>query len=116
MAREALTPQECTGTALLNPIYTALSAVTGISFPWSDRTILAVINGSTASTATINFGFEVDGQTIDPPTEALPTSNTAPQFLGPFSSHYRQPDGNVYIDLSSVTGVTVAVLQLPGVS
>lgn len=116
MTRQQLAPQACTGTALLDPAYATLSGVTGISFPWSDRTLLAVINGSTASTATIGFGYEVDGQTIDPPTQPLPTSNTKPQFLGPFSSHHAQPDGNVYIDLSSITGVTVAVLQLPGVS
>lgn len=117
MSRQKLTAQPLTEETLLNPTYATLTGgVTGIEFQNSGREFLAFICGSTASTATINFGYEVDGQTITPKTPALPTSNTVPEFLGPFEpSLYTQPDGNVYIDLSAITGVTVALLQLPGV-
>jgi len=116
VARQQLSAQPFTKTALLNPTYGSLSGVTGISFPWTGKEVVAVINGSTASTATVNLGVTVEGQAVTPFSVVLPTSNTTPQFLGPFSSHFVQSDGNVYIDLSSITGVTVAVLQLPGVS
>lgn len=116
MSRQPLTPQQFTKAgAFLNPTYTSLSAVTGVSFPNTGREVLAVLNGSTASNATVNFGITPDGQTVTPYTVALPTSNTTPQFLGPFQEHLNQPDGTVTIDLSSITGVSVAVLRLPGV-
>jgi hypothetical protein len=117
VARQKLTPQPFTkASALLNPTYSALAGVTGIEFQNSGREVLAIINGSTASTATVNFGIAPDGQSVTPYSVVLPVSNTTPQFLGPFDSKHDQADGNVYIDLSSITGVTVAVLQLPGVS
>jgi hypothetical protein len=116
VARQQLTPQTFTKDALLNPTYSALTGSTGISFPWSPQAVVGIINGATASTATINLGVTVEGQSVTPFSVALPTSNTAPQFLGPFSSRHAQADGNVYIDLSSVATVTAAVLQLPGVS
>lgn len=117
MTYHELTAQPLTKTTLLNPTYDTLSAVTGVSFPNTGREFLAIINGSTASTATVNLGVTVEGQSVTPFTEVLPTSNTAPQFLGPFPpSHFNQSDGTVHIDLSSITGLTVALLQLPGVS
>lgn len=117
MARQQLTAQPFTKAgALLNPTYGSLSGVTGVSFPWTGREVLAVINGSTASTASVNFGVTPGGQSVTPYSVVLPTSNATPQFLGPFPSNLQQADGNVYIDLSSITGVTVALLQLPGVS
>lgn len=116
MTRQAITPQPFPKNTLLNPTYSSLSGVTGIEFQNTGHEVLAVINGSTASTATIDLGFQVEGQTIAPVSQVLPTSNTTPQFLGPFSTHFTNPDGNVYIDLTSITGLTVAVLQMPGVN
>lgn len=115
MARQTLTIQPLTGATLLNPTYGAASG-TGCQWQNTGREVLAVINGSTASTATINFGVTVQGQAVTPETVPLPTSNTTPQFLGPFPPKYfNNPDGNIYIDLSSVTGLALAVLQFPGV-
>lgn len=114
MARQQLTPQPLTKTALLNPTFAAASG-TGCQFQNTGREVLEIINGSTASTATINVAITVEGQTVTPFTVTLPVSNTTPQRLGPFSSHFTQSDGNVHIDLSSITGLTLAVTQLPGV-
>jgi hypothetical protein len=116
MSRQALTAQSLPGPGeFLAPTFSSLSGVTGVEFQNSGNEWLEVINGSTASTATVNFGFEVDGQEVEPFSVALPVSNTTPQRIGPFSSKYTQADGNVYIDLTSITGVTVAVVQCPGV-
>lgn len=118
MSRQALTPQQFTKQgSLLNPTYSALTGATGISFPNTGREVVAFINGSTASTATVNFAAAPLGQTITPFSVAMPTSNTTPQFLGPFPpTQFNDANGNVNIDLSSVTGLTAAVLQTPGVS
>jgi hypothetical protein len=117
MALQTLTVQPLPKeSALLNPTYATLTGSTGISFPNTGREVLAVINGSTASTATVNFAGAPLGQAITPFSVAMPTSNTTPQFLGPFHpTQFNDVNGNVNINLSSVTGLTVAVLQIPGV-
>lgn len=115
MTRQAITPQQFTKTAFLNPTYAAVTG-TGVQWQNTGKEKLAVINGSTASTATINLPPGYAGQSVTPFSAPLPTSNTTPQFLGPFDKAFNQPDGNIYIDLSSVTGVTVALLQDPGVN
>lgn len=117
MSRQALTVQPFTkqGT-LLNPTYSSLGSSTGISFQNTGHEVVAFINGSTASTASVNFAATPLGQTITPIPVTLPTSNATPQFLGPFPvSQLNDANGNVNIDLSSVTGLTAAVLQYPGV-
>jgi hypothetical protein len=116
MARQSLTLQSFTKQALFNPTYTNPAGATGVQWQNTGREVLAIINGATPSTATINFGVTVEGQPVTAYSTPLPTSNTTPQFLGPFSpAHFNNPDGNIYIDLSSVTGLTLAVLQEPGV-
>lgn len=115
MARTPLTVQPCTKTALLVPVYSVLTGFTGLQWQNTGREIVAIINGATASTATINIGVTVQGQAVTPFSVVLPTSNTTPQILGPFGSQFTQPDGNVYLDLSSVVTVTAAILQIVGV-
>ena len=120
MARTPLTPQPFSGQAgtLVNPTYTAISSATGITFPNTGKEVVAIINGATASNYTINIGATTYGNATVPigPT-ACPVSNNAPQFLGPFPSAFNQPGGNtIAIDFSSTATVTVAILQLPGVS
>lgn len=114
MARQTLTPQPFTKTALLNPTYQSLTGFTGVQWQNTGREVLAVINGATASTATLNIGSTIEGQAVTPFTVVLPTNNTVPQFLAPLDHYFTQPDGNIYVDLSSVATVTVALLQLPG--
>lgn len=113
--------QPNTGPAgvLLNPTFTALTGFTGISFPNTGHETVEIINGATASNYTINVGGSVGYGTTSAPIgpTACPVSNTAPQRLGPFPSAFNQPGGNlITIDFSTVTTVTVAVVQNPGVS
>jgi hypothetical protein len=120
VARTNLTAniQPFTKQVILNPTYSALTGFTGFQWSNTGREIVAVINGATASTYTINVGATVLGQAVAAFTGNLPTSNTAPQFFGPFPSQFNQPDGlnSIFFDVGTVTTVTVAILQLPGVS
>lgn len=104
----------------LTPVYTALTGSTGIQFSNTGRETVWIINGATASNYTINYGPGPGGAVVTPigPT-ACPVSNTSGICLaGPFPSYFNQNDGqtSVYIDFSSVTTVTIAILQMPGVS
>lgn len=120
MSRTNLTSviQPFTRATILNPTYTALTGFTGFQWSNTGREVIAIINGATASTYTINIGTLVEGQTPAAITGSLPTSNTAPQFFGPFNRDFNQSDGlsSIYFDVGTVTTVTVAILQMPGVS
>lgn len=103
----------------LTPVYTALTGSTGIQFSNSGRESVWIINGATASNYTINYGPGPNGAVVTPITAACPVSNTSGILLaGPFASYFNQNDGqnSVYIDFSSVATVTIAVIQMPGVS
>lgn len=112
------TVQPLTRQTGLRLTYQAMTGFTGFQFSNTGREVVAIINGATASNYTINIGTTVEGQAVAAfgPT-ALPVSNTDPIFFGPFPSDFNQKDGlnSIYIDLSSVTTVTVAVLQMVGV-
>jgi len=110
--------QPFTKQTILNPTFTVLTGFTGFQWSNTGRELIAVINGATASTYTINIGTLVEGQTPAAFTGSLPTSNTAPQFFGPFPSDFNQKDGlnSLYFDVGTVTTVTIAILQMPGVS
>lgn len=116
MSRTTLTPFQFSKAVLLNPTYAALTGFTGVQWTNTGREVLAIINGATASNYTVNVGTQVGGHAVtgDGPT-ALPVSNTAPQFLGPFDRYYNQADGTIQIDFSSVATVTAVLLQFPGV-
>lgn len=111
------TVQPFTRQTGLRGTYQAMTGFTGFQFTNTGREIVAIINGVTASNMTINIGTTIEGQAVTAITTALPTSQTDPQFFGPFPSDFNQKDGlnSIYIDLSSVATVTVAVLQFVGV-
>lgn len=101
----------------LRGTYQAMTGFTGFQWSNTGQQIVAIINGATASNYTINIGTTVEGQAVSAFTGALPTSNTDPIFFGPFPRDFNQTDGlnSVFIDLSSVVTVTVAIFQLNGV-
>lgn len=119
MARNNMTSliQPFTRQVQLNPTYTALTGFTGFQWSNTGREIVAIINGATASTYTINIGTTIEGQAVAAFTGSLPTSNTAPVFYGPFPRDFNQNDGlnSIYFDVGTVTSVTVAILQMVGV-
>lgn len=78
-------------------------------FPNSGREVLHIKTVGTACTVTVQTPGTVDGQAVADRTIALGTN--AERFIGPFPVDvYNQADGQVYIDYSAVTAVTVAVL------
>lgn len=111
------TIQQLTRQTGLRLTYQAMTGFTGFQWSNTGQEIVAIINGATASNYTINIGATVEGQAVAAITAALPTSNTDPILFGPFPSDFNQKDGlnSVYIDLSSVVTVTVAVFRMVGV-
>ncbi|SRR5579883_1450534 len=116
MARLALTPQVASyNGVVLN--YQAMTGYTGVSWSNTGREILLVNLGATATTETENIGVSVLGQAVTALTVTPGTSAITP--YGPFPSAFNQPSSGtnqVWIDFSSVTSLTVALLQMPGVS
>jgi hypothetical protein len=116
MARQTLTPQVLTYNGVL-PTYVAMTGFTGVAWSNTGREILLVNLGSTATTETENIGVSVLGQGVTALTVTPTVSAITP--YGPFPSAFQQPSSGtnqVWVDFSSVVGLTVALLQMPGVS
>lgn len=95
------------------------------------KLLVRVVNGTTAGTITVRAagnGNDATGaaQTSPYPSNAVFAQGAAgdltatwstvagTQVVGPFTSgRFTQPDGNLYIDFSTGTGVTFEVFQLP---
>lgn len=118
MARTALTPTVL-GTAGVNltSALAALGSATGVSWSNTGREALYVSVGTTPTVVTENIGATVLGQAVTAPTVSLSASTV--YLLGPFPSAYDQPStgsNQVYLDFSSSTNVSVALVQMQGVS
>lgn len=116
MSRLALTatPTNYAGVA---QAFTALTGYTGVSWNSTGREILVVSVGATATTITGNVGSSILGQAVTPFTWTPATS--AVTYYGLFPSSFNEPSSGtnaIWIDFSSVTNVTVQLLQIQGVS
>src|SRR4051794_21177013 len=113
MARTALTPQNFV-TAGLTPS-TVTPDASGVSFRNNGKMILMVVNGAASSiTVTPKIAKTVEGVTPTSPARTVAAGATT--FLGPFAEDvYRQLTSTavMYVDISAVANVTVALLQLP---
>ena len=119
MANMALTPTILTpDQSFFNATSAAqaLTGFTGITFPNTGNQLLVWVNGSTPSNATVVVGTTVLGQAVaNIGPLAIPVSATS--VMGPFHSVLEAPGTpTVTITLSSVTGLSVALIQLPGVT
>jgi len=115
MARTTLTPQVTLRSSNgLTPTYSAADQANGQQFQNTGRELLHVKNTNGATrTLTVDTPGSVDGQAIANPTFVIPAT-TGDKFIGPFPpAVYNQSDGNVYLDWSADTNVTIAVLRLP---
>lgn len=95
------------------------------------KILLRVVNGTTAGTMTVRApgnGVDINGNTqVSPyPSNAVFTQGAVGDLqvtwgtvagtlmVGPLTSdRFEQPDGNLYLDFSTATGVTFEVLALP---
>lgn len=76
-----------------------------------NMTFVHIKNGSVDKTITIQTAATVDGKAVG--DDAIVCTANEERLIGPFpASIYNQADGLVYIDYSSPTNVTVAVLRL----
>lgn len=109
MARESLSTERIVKDGLV-ATYTAAVA-DGHQVPWSERMFIHVKNDDTASkTITAQTPGQVSGLDIAEHTVDVAAGDEA--FIGPFlaESTFKQSDGDVYIDYSATTSVTVAAL------
>lgn len=114
MARTQLPVQTITPAGLA-PSYTAGDAANGHAFSGNtgDCFILVRNTSGSACTVTIETPAKFKGLALVPPAVVVPATNGERQ-IGPFDpSLYQQQDGNVYIDLSTASGVTLGVFFLP---
>jgi hypothetical protein len=108
MARTALTVQQVT-RAGLTPAYSA-APVDGHSILNGGKELLHVKTGGTACNVTIQTPGSVDGQAVADRVVAIGTSSE--RIIGPFPPDiYNQASGEIYVDFSAVTSVTVAALR-----
>lgn len=110
MARIALTTQEINRAGIV-PAFVAANGTGGNSFTNDGRTYLQVILSGTATNVTLNIAKTVDSQGVTGRVVACTGSNT--YKIGPFTPDYTQSDGMVWVDFSSVTGVTIGAFRLP---
>jgi len=109
MPRTAITPQQISRSAL-TPTYAAGDSANGHSYPNGGSEFLHVKTGGTGTTVTVKNPTTVDGLTVPDRTYVLGTNTE--RMIGPFPPNlYNQADGNVYVDLSSATTVTLAVFR-----
>jgi hypothetical protein len=109
-------PTQSPTSASVVPTYTA-AAVAGNKFYNDGRTMLIVKNGSGAPiTVTITTPNSADGNTIADKTFTV-AATTGEKWWKGDPQFYNQPDGatdagEVYVDYSAVTTVTVAAVRL----
>jgi hypothetical protein len=109
MPRTVITPQRLTAAGI-TPTYEAAN-VLGNSYKLAAGRIMHVKNGAGAPiTVTIPTTQAVDGLTVPARTVTVPATSDKFVALGTAATH-RQTGGLVNVDYSSVTTVTVAVLD-----
>lgn len=115
MARSTPAVQALTSVGLA-PTYAAADNTNGEQIANNGRRIVHVKNASGGGlTVTVRMPTTVDGLTVPDRTVSIPAGTD--KLVGPFGSAYTQAaDGNVYVDYSTGTSITRAVLEMPLVS
>lgn len=113
MPRTALPAAQQIALAGLAPSYAAVDQPNGNTFVNGPNVFLHVKNtGIGACTVTVITPAKISGVDIADPTVVVPAT-TGDRMIGPFDpTIFNQSDGTVYVDWSTGTGVTVAVVKL----
>lgn len=111
-ARTALTPQTL-ASAGLNPTYAAPDAANGNTFVNNGKRWLLVRNGAgTTMTVTVRNPSTVDGIVVPDKVHTVPANGD--RIIGPLpTTVWNQPDSSVYVDYSTSTSITQALLEHP---
>jgi len=110
MARTEITYQQVVRTGLEQTY--AAAVADGEKFSNDGRMFLHVKNGAAAPiTVTVQTPGTVDGLAVA--EQVITVTNAEERMIGPFPPGiYNQSDGMVYVDYSSVTTITKALLRL----
>ncbi len=117
MTTQTLTPTQFTADGAGLDITALLAAPTATTLQFSNtgREILFVAAASTSETVTVDIGALVLGQTVSNFTTVNLTNGHTVAF-GPFHSVVDQTGTNlVQVVLSTITSITIALLQMVGV-
>lgn len=110
MARTILVAQPATDAGL-TPAYTAADAANGMTYRLVPHRALHVKNGGGSSiTVTIITPLTVNGLAVADRTVTVAAGGETVISLG-VDNAYQQADGTAYVDFSSATSVTVAVID-----
>jgi hypothetical protein len=114
MATVALVPDVMTEAGLAETVNAGLSTANTYTVRNNGKTFLHVKNtGGTACVVTINAPGTIAGHALAAGTVTVPIT-TGDKLIGPFpSAVYDDVNHDVSFTLSFITGVTVAVVQLP---
>jgi hypothetical protein len=117
VATQVLTPTQFVADGPGLDLTAALATPTGVTllFANTGREILFVAAASTSETVTVDIGALVDGQTVSNFT-TVNLTNAHTVAFGPFHSVLDQNGTNeVQVTLSTITSISVALLQTVGV-
>jgi hypothetical protein len=117
MAYQLLTPTQLVadGAGLNITALLAAPTATTLLFANTGREILVVSAGASSETVTVDVGALVDGQSVTNFSAVTMTSSDLYTF-GPFHSVLDQSGTNqVQVVLSTISSITVALLQTVGV-
>jgi hypothetical protein len=110
MARQTKTVQVIARTGTI-PTYAAATATDGHKFANDGNTFLHVKNGGGSSiNVTIQTPGTVDGLTVSDLVVAVAAG--AEKMIGPFPPGIYNQSGEVYVDWSAVTSVTMAAIKM----
>jgi hypothetical protein len=110
MARTVLVAQPATDSGL-TATYTAADAANGMSYRLVPHRLVHVINGGgSALTVTINTPLTVNGLAVADRTITVAAGASVFISLG-VDNAYQQSDGSGWLDFSTGTSVTVAVID-----
>ena len=117
MANQVLTPTQdvADGAGLNITAILATPTATTLQFANTGRERLIVLAGASSETVTVDVGALVEGQSVTNFSSVTMTSTDIYQF-GPFHSILDQPGGNlIQVVLSTITSISVVLLQGVGV-
>jgi hypothetical protein len=115
---QTLTPTQLVPNAAGLDLTGALATPTNLNLQFANtgREFLAVAAASTSETVTLDIGVTILGQTVTNFT-AVALTNAHTYLFGPFSAQVDIPGGStMQITLSTITSISVALIQFTGVS
>lgn len=109
-----ITVQDLVANSGITPTTTAPTAAADYIFANDGRTWLEVIKaGAAACTVTLTTPKTLAGLAVTDQTDTV-AATTGTRRIGPFEpSVYNDSNGDVNVQFSEITGLTVSVLRLP---